>query len=190
MMILSELTKVTTDQMRSILNKHDDINVFTVRVGTERISMLISHVQTVFKITAMTPVPLGPSHMLGLVNLRGQITPAISMHLKLGQPMPDHTEDLLAIGTEINGQSFALVVDEVGDVLRISSSTRIHLPTSLIPHANGREIPHLAHTAYYQMDDGLLAVLDVESLLNAHHATQAQANHAHAAHNTHHAQAA
>ena len=60
-------------------HKAPALHLLTVMAGAETFGLPISHIQTIFHIGAITPVPLGPPSILGLVNLRGSIIPALSL---------------------------------------------------------------------------------------------------------------
>ena len=73
-------------------------------------------------------MPLGPREVVGLVNLRGKIVTAVSLRRRLGLEDPGPWNDALAIGMEYQGETFALFVDEVGDVITVSEDARIIAP--------------------------------------------------------------
>ena len=133
--------------------------MFTVLIGEERFGMPVSFVHTVFRIDSMTPVPLAPPAVAGLLNLRGRIVTAISLRRRLGMPRAPEKE-VLAIGIEHRGEALALVVDEAGDVLRLSEAGRIPLPRHM-PPARAR----LTH-AVYRLEQGLICVLDMAAVFD------------------------
>jgi chemotaxis signal transduction protein len=90
---------------------------FTVIDGDEMFGLPVESVQTIFRIEGVTPVPLGPAEVEGLVNLRGRIVTAVSLKRRLSKAALDSTRGTLAIGIEHDGENFALIVDDVGDVI-------------------------------------------------------------------------
>ncbi len=60
---------------------------FTVFAGGEAFGLSVLHAQTIFRITSVTPIPLGPADIVGLVNLRGRIVTAVSLRRRLGIPV-------------------------------------------------------------------------------------------------------
>ena len=89
---------------------------FTVVDGDEMFGLPVQSVQTIFRIEGVTPVPLGPADVEGLVNLRGRIVTAVSLKRRLAKAPLDSARGTLAIGIEHDGENFALIVDDVGDV--------------------------------------------------------------------------
>jgi purine-binding chemotaxis protein CheW len=133
---------------------------FIVFVGGESFGLPVTRVQTIFQIEAVTPVPLGPREVLGLVNLRGKIVTAVSLRRRLQMPEADASKAKLAIGIEHRGENFALVVDEVGDVIVLDPEKRIPMP------------PHLDHhrskltDAVYRLDNQILSLLDMGAVFD------------------------
>lgn len=105
---------------------------FTVFAGGEAFGLSVLHAQTIFRITSVTPVPLGPADIVGLVNLRGKIVTAVSLRRRLGIPV-DEVHNSLAICIEHKGENFALIVDEVGDVLTLDASMKVPIPAHFDP---------------------------------------------------------
>ncbi|MGP0058269.1 MAG: chemotaxis protein CheW [Beijerinckiaceae bacterium] len=133
---------------------------FIIFVGGEKFGLPVDCVQTVFQIEAVTPVPLGPREILGLVNLRGKIVTAVSLRRRLQIPEQASSKATLAIGMEHGGESFALVVDEVGAVIILDGKTRIPMPPHLDPQrAKLTE-------AVYRLDDGILPQLDMRAIFD------------------------
>jgi purine-binding chemotaxis protein CheW len=136
------------------------IRCFVVFVGGEPLGLCVEYVQTIFGIDAVTPVPLGPREIIGLVNLRGKIVTAVSLRRRLDLPDPADTRSMLAVGMDYRGENFALVVDEVGDVLHLSPQSRISLP----PHLNDRRAKFTK--AAYRLETGILSLLDVAAIFD------------------------
>jgi len=105
---------------------------FSVFANGEAFGLSVLHAQTIFRITSVTPIPLGPSDIIGLVNLRGRIVTAVSLRRRLGLPFGE-VKNSLAIGIEHKGENFALIVDEVGDVLSLDASMKVPIPAHFDP---------------------------------------------------------
>ncbi|MHB8887089.1 MAG: chemotaxis protein CheW [Methylovirgula sp.] len=132
---------------------------FIVFAGGETFGLPVDHVQTIFQIEAVTPVPLGPPEVLGLVNLRGKIVTAVSLRRRL-RMLEGQKKSRLAIGIEHRGENFALVVDEVGDVIVLDSERRIQMP----PHLDAQRAK--LTEAVYRLDDQILSLLDVSTVFD------------------------
>jgi purine-binding chemotaxis protein CheW len=133
--------------------------IFTLVVGGETFGLPVGCVQTIFRVAAITVVPLGPFEVVGLVNLRGRIVTAVSMRRRLGLVDTGPHLDALAIGIEHEGETFALLVDEVGDVLMVSQDAHIAAP----PNFTAARLELTA--AVYRLESRILPVLDLAVIL-------------------------
>lgn len=133
--------------------------IFTLVVGGETFGLPVACVHTIFRATAVTPVPLGPREVVGLVNLRGNIVTAVSLRLRLDLDDAGPHDGALAIGLEHEGETFALFVDEVGDVITVSDDARIAAPPNFV--ASRLELT----AAVYRLDSRILPVLDLAAIL-------------------------
>jgi len=133
---------------------------FTVIDGNEIFGLPVQSVQTIFRIEGVTPVPLGPTDVEGLVNLRGRIVTAVSLKRRLAKAQFESARGALAIGIEHAGESFALIVDDVGDVITCDESAEIARP----PHIDPRRAR--LTRAYYRLDGGILPILDMDAVFD------------------------
>ena len=107
---------------------------FSIKVADDIFGLPVTRVQTIFRIGAVTRAPGGPRDIVGLVNLRGKIVTAVSLRRRLGLAPEAGGPGSLAIGIEHRNEAFALLVDEVGDVLTLAAETAIASP----PHIGAR----------------------------------------------------
>ena len=116
----------------------------------------VLQVQEVLRHQPMTPVPQAPDVIEGLINLRGQIVPAIDMRRRL--KMPSRPAELSPMNIVVKGSDGAvsLLVDEIGDVIRVDALTFELPPTNLNPVA--KQITR----GVYKLKHQLLLVLDAE----------------------------
>lgn len=132
-----------------------DRRCFTVVVAGRTYGLPVEHIHTVFEMMTVTPVPLAPYEVLGLVNLRGKIVTAVSLRRRLRCPDAPVESIRIAVGIDYRSESFALVVDEVGDVLTLDKSTLIDTP----PHLGAEGVPV---ESVHRLDGLILPILDLE----------------------------
>jgi purine-binding chemotaxis protein CheW len=130
----------------------------TVEVGPQLFGLPIDRVHDIFVATALTPVPLAPPEVVGLLNLRGRVVTALCLRRRLGLDESEAPREM-AVGIEHHGESYGLLVDAVGDVLTLAAETREPAPSHLDPRWAA-----LA-AAIHRLDGRLLVVLDVDALL-------------------------
>jgi len=88
-------------------------------------------VQEVLNRQHMTPIPLAPREVLGLINLRGHIVTAIDMRHRLKLGPESGTSGQMNIIVQLRDGSASLVVDAVGDVIAVDQDNYLPPPASL-----------------------------------------------------------
>jgi purine-binding chemotaxis protein CheW len=113
-------------------------------------------VQEIIRYQEMTRVPLAPSVVRGLINLRGQIVTAIDLRRRLD--MKDRPAGQLPVNVVVQTDdgSVSLLVDEIGDVLEVSEKEFERPPETL--NGPARDLIRGA----YKLADRLLLILDTE----------------------------
>lgn len=102
-----------------------------LRVGSYLFGVDTRLVQGVFQPHGITPVPRSNSEVVGLLNLRGRVVTAICARRTLDiEPLSSGANK--AIGTEIGGDLYGLIVDGVDDVISIDTDD-IVAPSTLPP---------------------------------------------------------
>ncbi|MHB8272298.1 chemotaxis protein CheW [Bradyrhizobium sp.] len=131
----------------------------TAMIGGQLFGMPISRVQDVFIPELMTRVPLASSDVAGVLNLRGRIVTAIDMRSRLGLPKSDSGRPPMAVGVDLRGESYGLLIDAVGEVLKLADDSREVNPVNLDPR--------MAKMAcgIHRLDGQLMVVLDVDRVL-------------------------
>jgi purine-binding chemotaxis protein CheW len=109
--------------------------------------------------TPATPVPNAPPHVDGVVAVRGQVVPAMSLRARFGFPRvaPDLRSRLVVVRSA--GRTVALVVDGAREFARVAPDAVRPLPEG-VGGTSGRYLRGIA-----QHGDRLLLVLDVPELL-------------------------
>ncbi len=93
----------------------------------------VRSVQEVLRFQEITPVPLAPVVVSGLINLRGHIVTTIDLRLRLGLPARPDTAVPVNIVVRDNGTTVSLLVDDVGDVIDVEQSLFEATPSTLKP---------------------------------------------------------
>ncbi len=130
----------------------------------------VPQVQEVIQYQVMTRVPLAPSVVSGMINLRGQIVSAIDLRRRLG--FPDRPADQLPMNVVVRTSEGAvsLLVDEIGDVIEVEEEALESPPETLQGFA--REVVR----GVYKLSGRLLLVLDTERAVDGADASAAMAS--------------
>jgi purine-binding chemotaxis protein CheW len=105
-------------------------------------------------------VPLAPSDVRGLINLRGQIVTAVDLRRRL--ELPDRAAGDLPVNVVVRTEDGAvsLLVDEIGDVLEVPAEAFERPPETL--RGTARELIR----GTYKLDGRLLLILDIDRAVN------------------------
>ena len=127
----------------------------TFLVDGEMFGTPVARVQEVIQQQEMTPVPLAPDVVAGMMNLRGQIVCAIDLRRRL--QLPDRAADQtpMSVVVRTNQGTVSLLVDEIGDVIEVTDEARERAPETL--QGAAREVIE----GVYKLPDRLLLALDV-----------------------------
>lgn len=88
--------------------------VCLVEVSGRTLAIEIAQAREARRVGDCTVVPLGPPHLMGLMNVRGAIVPLVDVRVLLGLPAGDRTDQSLVV--EANAVRIALAVDRVHGV--------------------------------------------------------------------------
>jgi purine-binding chemotaxis protein CheW len=139
------------------------VEYVTLLLGGQLFGLPIARVQDVFVPDRLTRVPLAQPEIAGVLNLRGRIVTAIDMRCRLGLPGRDDARPPMAVGIDRKGESYGLLIDTVGEVLRLDDSAREPNPVNL--DAKLAEISAGVH----RLEGALMVVLDVDRVLEMGH---------------------
>tara|TARA_B110000902_G_C14088786_1_gene506003 strand:- start:209 stop:655 length:447 start_codon:yes stop_codon:yes gene_type:complete len=121
------------------------------------------HTKDVIELTKeleVTPVPLAPASILGLLNLRGQIVTAIDMRARLSCEPRKMSPDSIGIFYKQSDNLFSFVVDSVSEILELDQENFEPPPSNLASSA----LDFVA--GVYKMPGRLLLVLNPSKLIS------------------------
>lgn len=138
-----------------------DLDLVTMFVDGVQLGVPVLQVRDVLDSPATYPVPLAPPEIKGSINLRGRIVTAIDLRVRLGLPARPANARSKCVIVELSasGEPYALLVDEVGDVLSVSANEYEPNPITL-----SRSWSELCN-GLYRRADGLLLLLDAQAVL-------------------------
>lgn len=157
---MTEMHNDQNDRIAQLTGDDDTREYITVVIDQQLFGMAIDQVHDVFSPQNMTPVPKARPEIAGVLNLRGRIVTAIDMRERLGLPKRDGNAAPMAVGIEHKGESYGLVIDEVGEVMRLPIAGIEPSPTNL--DSRWSEIALGVH----RLEGALIVILDVERVLS------------------------
>lgn len=128
-------------------------------IGNELMGVSVSVVQEVLAHQQIARTPLARAEVAGLLNLRGQIVTAVNLRRRLGLPDRDADQTSMNVVVRHQGESFSLLVDEVGDVITVDGLRAEPPPRTL--DSSWRALV----SGVYRLDGRLFVILNLASVL-------------------------
>ena len=135
----------------------DSMIVF--RIATEHIGVDIVQVREVVESSDLVKVPKSPAFILGLVNIRGNVIPVVSLRKRLGLGGIEGSNTLLI--TESRGRVAALKVDELFGTKKVDAS-RISDQTELRTTKDKKEL----FLGIYEEETKPIHILNLDKILS------------------------
>src|SRR5262249_40299469 len=132
----------------------------TFSVGDGYFGIPVEQVQEVVRPQPITPVPLAPKVVRGLINLRGQILTAIDLRQRLGLGETSDQSKLMNVVVRTDESPVSFLVDEIGEVLDVDEDSFEAPPETL--QGDMRELIGGA----YKLENRLLLALSTERTIN------------------------
>ena len=99
--------------------------VLTFVLGNETYGVDILRVQEIRGWSAVTKIPHAPSHVLGVLNLRGSIVPIVDLRMRFSLDRAEYTAVTVIIVVSVMSaagrRDFGVVVDGVSDVVDVNT---------------------------------------------------------------------
>lgn len=92
-----------------------------VRIGSEKYGIDIGYVDNIVRMQKITKVPMAQDYFAGIINLRGEIVPVMSIRKKMGLSEDVFTgkSRIIILKVEERG-NLGIIVDEVREVITLS----------------------------------------------------------------------
>lgn len=133
------------------------VKLTTFRVDGQLFGLPVERVQEVTRWQVMTPVPMAPPALVGLINLRGEVLTAIDLRKRLEFPPRDDEEH--SVNLVLRGTGSALIADTWEVVVGVDTASFEPAPDTL------RGPMRALIRGAYKLETGLLLELDPDRLI-------------------------
>ncbi len=139
---------------------NDSKQYIILRFDNEQYGIDISYIDNIVRLQPITRVPHTQSYFLGIINLRGEILPVMSMRKKFDLPDKENTNAtrILIIKSEGNAK-IGVMVDEVREVVTLSENEIEKLSTD-----NAEAKAYLTGVGKY--NDTLISLININGLIS------------------------
>ncbi|MBM7865851.1 chemotaxis protein [Heliobacterium gestii] len=149
-------------EVRSNAGAIEEEQLVAFRLGKEEFAIQITDVQEINRMTQVTQMPGAPSYVEGLVNLRGNIIPALNLRRRFGMAERDHDDATRIIIVDVGQRKTGIIVDAVTEVLRFERSLVEETPR-LLSETIERE--YISGVAKLGEGKRMVMILDSERIL-------------------------
>jgi purine-binding chemotaxis protein CheW len=134
-------------------------HLVTFHLAEEEYGIGIDNVQEIIRASDITYVPGAPSHVKGVINLRGKIIPVVDLRRRFSLPEIVESEFQRIIVVELGEKRLGILVDSVSQVIRLSSSIIEKIPEE-VTTVNENYIKGVG-----KLDSRLIIILDLNRSL-------------------------
>lgn len=131
----------------------------TFSLGSEEFGVDIMRVQEIIRIPPITRVPKAPSYVEGVINLRGNVIPVVSLRSRFGMMRVEETDLSRIVVLQVQSKVFGVRVDAVTEVLRIDSEA-IEPPPQVALSMDSQFIRGVG-----KIGERLLILLDLDNIM-------------------------
>lgn len=131
-----------------------------VNLGIEHYGIDINYIDNIVRVPAIRRVPNVQSYFKGVINLRGEVIPVMSLRVKFDMPEIDFTTNTRIIIVKVDPQAaIGIIVDEVEQVMDIYDSQIEKVTGEKKEEANGYI------TSVGKTDRGLVSILNLATVI-------------------------
>ena len=108
------------DESKEVL---ETTQYIVIRLGAEQYGIDISYIENIVRMQNITRVPKVPAYLKGVINLRGEVIPVMSLRLKMDLPEDEITRATRIIILKLEQQgNVGIIVDEVKEVVTLTNN--------------------------------------------------------------------
>jgi len=136
----------------------------TFTLENELFASPVNRVINILEMCQITPVPLAPDYMVGVINLRGSVLPLIDTRIKFEMSKTEFTPNtcILVLDIEYENEKVFVgaLVDSVQEVIEIKEDDILPAP-SIGTKFKSENIKGVAH-----IDDKFIMILDMDRVFS------------------------
>jgi len=141
----------------------DEEQMVTFKIDSEEYGVKIANVQEINRMTEITKIPRAPYYIEGIVNLRGNVIPALDLRKLFKLPEKQVTDATRIIIVDFNGKRTGIVVDSVSEVLRFEK-TLIEAPPDIL--SSGIDSEYVEGVGKLDGGKRMILILDISKVLS------------------------
>lgn len=144
----------------AVNNSNDGKQYIVVKLESEQYGIDIQYVDNIVKMQKITRIPKAQPYFKGVINLRGEIVPVMSLRLKFGLDPDEYTNASRILIIKLEPQSsVGIIVDEVKEVVTLTDNNIDKADYN----ANDEKSLYLSGVGKHE--DGLISLLNIAGVI-------------------------
>jgi purine-binding chemotaxis protein CheW len=158
------LAEIDSDAIVDVneVQSEEEIRVCLFSIGEDTYAIPVDLLTEIIIPQKIFPVPTTPPHVLGIINLRGNIVPIVDIRQTLSLPQQSGTTGQIAV-VKHGTITIGIVVDSVSEVSSVPISSMLTIPADYGGQA-GRNRSRF-FKGIIQRETGLAALLNIERII-------------------------
>jgi len=113
------------------------LQYIVINIGNEQYGINIKYIDNIVRIQRITRVPKTQPYYKGVINLRGEIIPVMSIRIKLGLADDEFTDKSRIIIVKVENASIGIIVDQVKEVVTLDEDNIENMATDVNDEFSG-----------------------------------------------------
>ena len=155
-----EALPVETMSVETTLRTAESVQFVGFYVGSQLYAMPTLAIQEVIRRQAVSQLPMAPSFVSGVINLRGHITPLIRMRTLLDMPEAGDDDERFTIICRCGGLQFGVQIDQLQTMYRVLQKD-LNWNAEASVGANVEFI-----TGLFEVDNKLVPIISIDRLVD------------------------
>ena len=136
----------------------ETIQYIVIRLGDEQFGIDIKYIDNIVRMQSITRVPKVQDYLLGVINLRGEVIPVMSLRRKMSLADDEFTKATRIIILKLENQgNVGVIVDEVKEVVTLAVDE-----IDKVQHKNGEAVNFVSGVGKHENE--LISILDLGTL--------------------------
>ena len=161
------------NELRDSADVGELIQYIVIKIDDEQYGINIKFVDNIVRMQQITSVPQVDEYLKGVINIRGEIVPVMSVRMKMGlaEDVITNKSRIIILKTE-TGDLVGIIVDQVNQVLTIDSNNveKVRYDDKKAK-SNATFVSGVGH-----YDGGLVSILDLEAVVSDKEAKEKASN--------------
>ena len=138
------------------------IQFIVIKIDDEQYGINIKYIDNIVRMQQITRVPKVDDYLKGVINIRGEIVPVMSVRMKMGLAEDEITNKsrIIILKTQ-DGDLVGIIVDQVNQVLTLDSN---NVEKMRYDDKKQKQDTFVSGVGHY--DGGLVSILDLEAVVS------------------------